>query len=261
MNRACVRVAGLALFAFQLVACSQAAPHAPLPRPGTVLWSADHEAGDLSEWNRGQGGSVFVTGSGQVEVVNTPDARSGHNALLLTIEGTGDEPHAARIFRWRENQQAAFYSAHLYFTRPIPETDWWNVMQFKSLDSAGVSQPTWVLNVTTNRSGLPRFYLWDALTGVSRPSSSALEDAPIPLDQWVHVEIYLERSSERDGRIALWQDGVLLFDIADVATAYGDTIHWSIDNYVVGTTPSRIAVLADDAAIRAAEFMAPAGTR
>ena len=61
-------------------------------------------------------------------------------------------------------------------------------------------------------------------------------------------------SVNEDGRIALWQDGVLLFDLEDVQTAITDSIQWSIDNYTDAIDPTEVIIYVDDAIIREGEW-------
>lgn len=223
----------------------------PLPERGEVLWRADHETGDLSQWTAGQGEAVFNTGTGSVEVVTVDHAVSGSHALALRIDGSEGGVNAARIFRWARTPASGFYGAYLYFQEPVPTSSWWNVMQVKSPAEADDTLPTWVVNVAVTDDGL-RLYLWDAIEEVSHPSWEALADVVVPLGQWVHVEMYVQRSTGTDGRVALWQDGVLLFDLPGVRTGVTDELQWSINNYTDAQTPGPVLLLADDATIRAA---------
>ena len=124
-------------------------------------------------------------------------------------------------------------------------------MQVTSPAEADDTLPTWVVNVAVTDDGL-RLYLWDAIEEVSHPSWEALADVVVPLGQWVHVEMYVQRSTGTDGRVALWQDGVLLFDLPGVRTGVTDELQWSINNYTDAQTPGPVLLLADDATIRAA---------
>jgi hypothetical protein len=247
---------GGALTLMVAAACTSAAQQGErpaLPSPGTVVWSADHETGDLSQWTQGQGSAVYNTGTADVRVVRAEPpvaARVGEHVLELSIDTAAESVTGARIFRWRDNPERGYYGAWLFFPRHYEPDEWWNVMQFKSPDEMGVSHPTWVVNVGVVGERM-RFYLWDALDEVSYGTSAALADLEVPVGEWVHVELFLHRSPLREGRVAMWQDGTLLFDLVDQRTAISDVVHWSVNNYSTRLEPSQVTLYADDASIRA----------
>jgi len=226
-----------------------------LPEPGRVLWEADHETGDLSQWTWRQGEAVFNTGTGYVYVTHEVASRSGRHSLVLGIyDAFGGMRQAARIFRWAEDAESAYYSAWYYFPKSYHSANWWNIMQFKSPDESGRPEPTWVVNVHGRRDGHMRLYLWDALNEVAYHNQLPGRSMRIPIGEWVHIELYARRSVNEDGRIALWQDGVLLFDLEDVQTAITDSIQWSIDNYTDAIDPTEVIIYVDDAIIREGEW-------
>ena len=218
----------------------QAAPAGP------VLWQADMETGDLSQWLAGQGEAVFTTGTGWVAVTDQV-AHCGQYALALGIQDAAGQLQAARIFRWQENPVEAYYSAWLLFPERYQTSLWWNVFQFKS--KAESSQPMWVLNVGNRSNGDLVFYLWDAIRQETHHHQLTGERLSVPVGQWVHVEAFYRRATDSSGRIAIWQDGVPIFDIDGVQTAIADNVHWSLDNYTDRITPDNPVIYADDAAI------------
>lgn len=252
MRRASVSPLALCLVGLLCSCAAGGAAAQQLPMHGQLLWSADHETGNLDQWTDRQGQAVFNSVSGEVEVVTVDFARSGSHALALRITNDDGRDHGARIFRWIESPEEGFYSAYLYFTEPFPDVGWWNVMQFKSVDAGGRSAPTWSVNVASDNENRLRLYLWDSIDVVSHPPSEARSLTVVPLGRWVHVELYLRRSTEPTGRIALRQDGVLLFDLDGEVTALSDEVHWSLDNYSATPTGGTVTVLADDAEIHAA---------
>ncbi len=214
--------------------------------PGSLLWQADMETGDLSQWLAGQGEAVFTTGTGWVTVTDQV-AHCGRYALALGIQGAAGKLQAARIFRWQENPAEAYYSAWLLFPERYQTSLWWNVFQFKS--KAESSQPMWVLNVGNRSNGDLVFYLWDAIRQETHHHQLTGERLSVPVGQWVHVEAFYRRAQDNSGRIAIWQDGVKIFDIDGVQTAIAENVHWSLDNYTDRITPDDPVIYADDAAI------------
>jgi hypothetical protein len=216
------------------------------PTGGRVLWSADHETGDLAQWTAGDGGGPFNSGTGEVRVSQVV-ARAGRYSLALTIRDANGQPQAARLFRWAENPAEAYYSAWLLFPERFQTGPWWDVFQFKSPDRAGVSQPAWVLNVGNLPSGEMVFYLWDALGQQSHQQGAGA--TVLPVGRWVHVEALYRRSTGPAGRIAIWQDGVRLLDRDGVRTALTESVQWSLANYTDSISPPAATIYADDAVI------------
>jgi hypothetical protein len=72
----------------------------------------------------------------------------------------------------------------------------------------------------------------------------------VPIGRWFHIEVYLQQSSDYDGQLTVWQDGVQLFDMDLVKTKYpnGDQ-RWSIDSFSNRLNPNFTTLYVDDAAI------------
>lgn len=215
-----------------------------------ILFSANHETGDLSQWAQSQGDAVFNSGTGEVSITQDV-AFSGEYAVALRIQEATGQEQAARLFRWRGNPREAYYSAWFYFPEHYEPAEWWNVFQFKSPHPNGTNWPIWVLNVRNTDDGEMMFYLWHELTwhsyGLEHQLTSKI--TTIPVGQWVHVEAFYRRSTDESGSITVWQDGVKLYDVDNVQTALTDTIHWSLNNYTNEITPSDVTIYIDDAII------------
>lgn len=217
----------------------------------SIIWQADNETGDLSQWTIGQyGEAAFNSGTGITSVTDTV-ARSGRHALQLSISqvnGTADQ--GARIFRWNDPNgkplpKSAYYSAWLYIPELVDSPDWWNLFQFKS-KSNNVSDPMWLLTATSGRDGQLRLELWDAL---ERRSYAPSVDRPLPIGRWVHVEAYFNAATDRSGSVIIWLDGAELVRAEGVRTTTADNVQWSLNNYANRLSPSTVTVYWDDAVI------------
>jgi hypothetical protein len=245
-SRFIAAVAGFFLVAGCAVETPADGDSAPVRSSGT-LWSAGHETGDISEWMADQSGAVFNTGSGSV-VWTDQVARSGVGALELSVRGADSSPQAARIFRWAENPVEATYGAWYYFPEHVQAGRWWNIFQFKSR-VGDTSEPTWIVNVGNRSDGSMFLYLYDAIT---RTSYTDVIDPPrpaLPVGRWTNLEVFVRRADDRTGRIALWSDGRLLFDVDSVQTAFADNIQWSVNNYSDDLDPENVTIFVDDAVI------------
>ena len=221
----------------------------PTPAGEHLLWSADHETGDLSQWYQNQTGAVYTTGTGTVRITRAV-AHSGCYALELSIRDADGQTQAARIFRWRENLKEGYYSAWFYFPQRYEPKLYRNIFQFKS-ETGDRNDPIWVLNVGNRPTGEMYFYLFDWLHRKGY-EQTALD---VPTKRWINIEVFYRRSMRKAGRITVWQDGVLLFDLDGVQTAIGDNTLWSIDNYSDEISPSDATIYVDDAAISTTRIM------
>src|SRR3954453_16624922 len=70
---------------------------APSSGPG-VLWHADHETGDFSQWTANYGGGTYNSGNG-VASISTDFAHSGSYSVALSLTTNGGDSEAVRIFR------------------------------------------------------------------------------------------------------------------------------------------------------------------
>ena len=234
-------------------------PQAPRP---DVLWSADMETGDLSEWSLpdlpggpNSGGGVFNSGISAAMADAVITAHSGIYSAKLYIEARGrsDLPTSgARLFRWREPQEHSelFYSVWYYFPRryqPNGTPSWWNIFQWKSKHhDASVSDPFFTLNVGSRPDGSMYLYLYDQKA--IRTITQTVKD--IPEARWFRVEAFYRCEADQSGRIDLWQDGTAILTIAGAQTRYLDgDCEWSVNNYTDSLESGSATIYVDDAAI------------
>lgn len=233
-----------------------------LAQCAAVLWSADQETGDLSQWYIAAGGGEFDSGAG-TSSASQDVARSGRYAAKLTIQTPGVS--AVRLFRWQESHAhpEACYSAWFYFPQRYDAPDWWNIFQFKSRNGPHVNDPFWFLQVGNRPGGAMYVFLtwWNGLSiegprpgeAGGRVYRQSVRD--IPVGRWTHLQVYLRQSSGFDGQVVVWQDGAELFNMNGVRTRYkaeNGANEWSVDNYSDGILPSPTTIYVDDAEIRAA---------
>jgi hypothetical protein len=227
----------------------------------SVLWSADMETGDLSQWSSPDipdgphaGGGVFDTGAATASVDVVSLAHSGIHSAKLHIN-TSSAPgtsatSGARLLRWLEpeTQSDLYYSLWLYFPQrntPTGNPPWWNVLQWKS-KRGDFNDPFFALNVANQPDGSMYFYLFNqqSKTSYSPPGKT------IPDGRWFRMEAFYKCAGDNTGHVTLWQDGEQLFDVRDVQTRYADgTCEWSLNNYSNGLNPPSATIHVDDVAI------------
>jgi hypothetical protein len=257
----------------------------PASTQASILWSADYETGDLSQWLRSharQPGSGVFNSGGQDAIAQAQNrvVHSGRWALEAAIRNAyraANGPRAVRMMVWtdrpwdeggRHFPSRAYYSTwlnvpHAYDPakrQPWNPGDggWWNVMQFKSEDARRESQPMWVLNVSRTPSGELSLYLHSP---VNRPSSYVPQQSrSFPIDTWVHVEVLYVSATDHRGEIAVFLNGERIIEVHSVVTSLGGRtgldVHpiWGIGNYtdhIAGDPdgPGQATIYFDDTAV------------
>lgn len=247
-----------------------------------ILWSADHEEGTFGDWSfpgslYPGGGEFHTGGKDAIAVARSGLSHSGIYSAEATIRNAirgQNGARAVRLMRWTDRPfdnggkqfpRLAYYSTWMYFPatynpNKYPPWDpgdggWWNVFQFKADDAAGNSQPMWSLNVRHDDATQQMFfYLYSP---VNQPKKYRSNPRPIPVGRWFHVEALYLASANKTGRIAVWQNGQLLFNVPGVVTALmrgaqGERAVWGIGNYtdhVNGPLGEGTAILYFDDAI------------
>ena len=227
-----------------------------------VVWSAGMETGDLSEWEVGGTGDAswdsrrcFRPPNG----VSTAAARSGRYSMAMTID-TSQGDAGCRQARYRESRTGRpfYYGAWFYLPMRTVADDYWNIFQLKSKRrGAEGSDPFWVVDLMPRRNGALALRLrWKGLVpgpfaqdGSARRtwSQSAVN---VPVGRWFHIEAYVRQSGGYGGRVAVWQDGVRLWNLDGVRTRYEDgDQRWTVNNYSDDLTPARATLYVDDATV------------
>ncbi len=233
----------------------------------SILWSADHETGDISQWEANQGQAIFNshTPPGTSDIsVSTDIAHGGQYALKLRLTGaTNKQTQGARIFRrWLDNTvvpevplpDEAYYSAWYYFPQTFTPAAWWHSFQFKSRGDS--SLPMFSFNIGNRDSGAMYIYVWDNILSHSHAQQGI--KILVPVGQWVHIEAYLKTRVTPTGQLTIWQDGVQIIDVQNIQTIRGtnDRLHWSLNNYTDDIIPSDPIIYIDDAVISTSRISA-----
>ncbi len=230
--------------------------NAPLP----PIWSADHETGDLSQWD-----NVYDSDGGS-SAVSTEQAHSGIYSARQDIDVDGTAGSRLRAFGSSGVPvDDAYYSVWLYLPYPsvtVPAT--FNFFQFKSktlingIENQGVA---WAVYLQ-NRADGSLFWRLSDKTGrfdPNRPDQINYTDSPlvIPMQQWTHLEMRYKIALDFTGTVEVWQDDTLIYDKQNVMTAFpldtsptGYRVDWYINAYGTDITPRPYHHYIDDAAVR-----------
>lgn len=214
----------------------------------TLLWSSDHETGDLSAWNAGgdtMGGEY--EGMGTTEITSDR-AHGGSYAAKFTIDTSDGMDHTARAYR-RTVPGAAYYSAWFYFDESHTSFVWWTMFLFRALtDPANVESAVnlWDVGIERRPNGDLGLLFFDHMTlaDVQAPA-----DDVVPVGRWTHIEAYFEYAPPQSTHITIWQDGNQVMDLRNLGPASSDHLYWAIGNGANGLAPPVSTIYVDDAAI------------
>jgi hypothetical protein len=232
---------------------------AALAATGELVWSADHETGDMSQWPRAT--LNWDSGLCLDHGVSSAYARSGSYSLKLeisTLFGTA----GCRQARNREIATGNTYIYSAWYRLPKPVLTLhghWNVFQFKSkCPACSYSDPMWSINFEGDP--LRPILKWSGgssgLAGPQEGDGVAQREYPnlvttTPIGRWTHLRVRLRQSGDYTGRITVWHDGVRIYDLSGVRTRYPDgSALWSVNNYSNGLTVNPYALYIDDVSIR-----------
>jgi hypothetical protein len=235
-------------------AAPSAVPAPGAPAPDGLLWVADHEAGDLRQWQDpgtvdydGRAGGDYLSGEASADV-SVERARSGRYSVKLTISTPPSS--GARLFRWAEPEvfDDLYYSAWYYFPEALRLTgEYTNHFQWKNRTPTS-NDPVYFLRIDHRPAGAMYFTLDRSVEfGFARHHQQL---ADVPVGRWFQVEAFYRCAPDRTGRVTVWQDGVRLFDLAGVRTRSSDgQCQWSVNHYADSVVPRRSSIFVDDAAI------------
>lgn len=239
-----IRTAWLAPFGLLATAgCGE-----PLDLGSYLIWYADHEVGDLSQWDGPEGGAT-PEGVGEL---SDEQAHSGTYSLKL-VGPAGADPAVGAGFDFNERREA-YFSAWYYIPEVHPTNFGWSILRFWSRGE-GCSGPEDLCDgVDIDLRPLPNgdalLYLFNAEPDVLQPPVS---DPPVyvPLARWFQLEVLFRRAPEKEGRVWVWLDGTPVYRFDDWRTVEYDNLFWSVSNTCLPSDGSTAVVYVDDAAVSA----------
>ncbi len=239
-----VRAACVAL----CVACSGCGPRIDLG--SNLIWATDHESGTLDAWSLPPGGGTFQDDATNdtVSIAQGP-AHSGQYSLQLSNGGTSDSAGPA-AFRELIEPDELYYSAWYYLPRAYQTNSQWTIQKFRfrSESDAGALGDGHDLNLRTLPGGEMILYV------VSHDPAylqAPLADPPafVPTQAWFHVEVRFRARTDETGRVLVWLDDRLVYDLENRRTAGSNDLVWSPCSIGEDVTPSPKVIYVDDVAI------------
>ncbi len=213
-----------------------------------LLWSAQHETGDLSEWSLDdKGGSVADMPDTSV-AVSTDFAHSGQYSVKLSNAATTDY-ETVGLWRADNYPEEAYYSAWYYLPRAYQTTDDWTIMQirapvpgdptvislFLDVDLRSLPGGDMILTVFDHR---PQFLR------AATPDPAV----PVPIGSWFEIETFFRNAADDTGRFMLWLDGQLLYDLHR-PSGFNQTVYFTPCSVSENLSPAESVIYIDDAAV------------
>jgi hypothetical protein len=229
-------------------------PSDVVPEPGEVVWSADHETGDISQWEEGGdfAGGTYEWDSGSLDV-SPGSGRNGSQGLVTTIDTHfNDSPsHGVRVYRHIEDGPA-YYSVWMKLGEHHSVTEWWSIFLFHARDdvtSLDNDVSLWDVRVVEDRDGEMTLQFYDHDT-----AKGTIDDVAgrVQAGQWFELTAYVDYRPPSQTRVRILLDGALLFDMKALQTARHDNLFWAVGNGSDELDPSESTNYLDDAAVRRA---------
>lgn len=234
-----------------LLACSAVGCSDRVELGSDLLWTADSESGDLSEWATRVGQSVILPSAETSVEVTSDVAHGGRHAVQLTNSADWDnEELGPELLHDAGPLDDAYYSAWFLLPEEHRLRDPLTLFHLRSRDAGSgelysgehlqlrsLASGGYVLQVFNNNAA---FLLEPVAEQLPLIASSV----------WFQLEARYERKT--GGRLRVWLNGALSYDLQGRPGATGTEVVLSVCNITGMASPAPLTLLVDDAAISAA---------
>ncbi|HVZ88870.1 MAG TPA: heparin lyase I family protein [Polyangia bacterium] len=223
----------------------------------SLLWFAEHETGDFSEWTAGSKGGYAADTPDTSVTITTDVAHSGtHSVKLANAAPTAYE--TARLYREDAFPTEAYYSAWFRLPQLYQTTEDWTIMQFNVPPTDGGSTGALLdVDLRSLASGEMILDIYDHRPEYLR-SPTAEPAIPVPIGQWFQIEVFYRNVGDDTGRFTLWLDGQVNYDLHR-PFGLSSTTYWSPCSSTEGLSPTQSDLYVDDAAVSLVR-VGPTGT-
>jgi hypothetical protein len=214
----------------------------------SVLWLAQHETGDFTEWTAESKGGYAADTPDTSVVISTTQAHSGTHSVKLS-NAAASVYETARLWREDAFPDEAYYSAWFYLPQAYRTTEDWTIMQFNVPPDPDAGSGGQVIDVDLRSlpSGDMILDILDHRPAYLR-SPTAEPALPVPIARWFQIEVFYRNIGDDTGRFKLWLDGQVNYDLSRPFGS-NSTTYWSLCNSVEGLSPTPSDLYVDDAAV------------
>ena len=214
----------------------------------SLLWTATFEPGISRNRLADGNGGTYLENASVAASVTLDVAHRGQYAGRATVTPSMGMASLNYLYRVQPSPREAYYSAWFYIPSSFTVQSWLSLIHFRCSQTGDGNNlmGVWDLNVYPRADGSLVAHLYDYLTQTNHEQAIP---TPVPVDSWVHFEVFFRKASDATGRIALWQDGTLIVDAANVVTTQTDWVQWDAGGASNDVQPPLALVYVDDAAI------------
>ena len=239
-----LRCSALVLLGAALTACGP-----ELDIGSNVMWATDHESGTRDDWYADGGGGLLPDSSNSIVEIAIGTAHSGRYSLKLTDLAMSDTVGPG-IYRELQAPRDAYYSAWYYLPRSYQTNSQWTIQKFQSRSDSDLEQVSHGhdLNLRTLPGGQVVLYVYSHdPTYLQAP----LADPPafVPVETWFQIETLYSARTDNTGKMLVWLDDRLVYDLEDRRTTGTDDVLWTPCNIGQDIEPASPEIYIDDAAI------------
>jgi hypothetical protein len=193
-----------------------------------VLWATGHETGDLTDWYLPPAGGLLPdTSMSPAPEIAAGPAHSGRYSLKFTDLAQSDIIGPG-VYRELVAPPDAYYSVWYYIPRLYQTKSQWTIMKFRARSD---SDPTVIshghdLNLRTLPGGQVILYVYSHdPTYLQAP----LADPPaiVPVETWFQIETLYRPRTDETGRLLVWLNDRLVYDLENRRTAGSNDVLWT----------------------------------
>ena len=219
----------------------------PLSLGSDLVWTADQEPADLTQWAADDSGGTYLPTDSSVEVSTEAAHRGSHAVKLVNPAAWNHQDEGPELFHTLGPLNDAYYSAWFMLPEDYRLEPQMTLMRLRSRDPGGSelfngeelqlrSLPVggYVLQIFNNNAG----FLLEPLA----------DPAPrIEASRWFQLEARYEPQSS--GRLRVWLNGTLAYDLRGRPGAAGSEIVLGVCNVAEAAKPAPVVLFVDDAAV------------
>ena len=211
-----------------------------------VLWATDHESGTPDDWSADGRGGLELDAAGSTITIADGPSHSGRYSLKFSDLSMSDTVGPA-AYRELIDPEDLYYSAWYYVPRAYQTNSEWTIQKFRWRSGADPAQGH-DLNLRTLPGGQVMLYVFSHDPAYLQ-APLANPPAFVPIGTWFQVETFYQARTDETGRIEVWVDDHLVYDLKDRRTTGSNDLLWSPCDIGEDVEPAPPELYIDDAAI------------
>lgn len=214
------------------------------------LFSADHETGNLTQWDEGpdaDAGGYYADPDAELPSYSTDQAHSGDGSAKVQIDTSSGAGVIARLYRRLELDGAAYYTAWFYLVEDHVPDSWWSIFLFRAVKERNDSIDLWSVDLVRTQDNKLTVAVYDH---ENAKTIVAPGNPQVKIKQWFQVQAYLQVAPGKPSQLTLWLDGTEFLKLDNTTMVPKDQpLYWVIGNGAAKLTPAVSTLFVDDAQI------------